>query len=127
MTNVIIIVILSLVTGWAVYKTIQKSKKGGGCCGEHEEGVKRIPVQDRNKKHYLYQKIMTIGGMTCENCAIRVENELNALPGVWAKVDIAEKKAVVLLKENTDESVLRNAVIAAGYVVTDITLRNKKD
>ena len=60
--------------------------------------------------------------MTCANCAIRVENALNGLPGTWAKVSIATKTATVRTKEepDADASAMREAVTSAGYVVLDI-------
>ena len=117
MVSVIILILVACLFGWAVYRVMQRSKKGGGCCGTHEETARRLPVRDRDKSHYPYKQVLTIGGMTCENCAIRVENTLNALPGTWAKVDISEKKATVLTKEEPDIKQLREAVSRAGYVV----------
>ena len=120
MGNAVVIVILVLIVVWAVFKTVQKYRKGGGCCGDHEEMPRRIPVHDRRESNYPYKLTLSIGGMTCENCAIRVENALNLLPDTWAKVDIAEKTAVVLTKNEPDENQLRRAVQEAGYVVMDI-------
>ena len=117
MASIIILILVACLAGWAVSRVIQRSKKGGGCCEVPEETAKRLPVHDRDKSHYPYKQILTIGGMTCENCAIRVENALNALPGTWAKVDISEKKAIVLTKEEPDIKQLREAVSQAGYVV----------
>ena len=120
MITVGIVVILVCLTGWAVKKIIQRSKNGGGCCGTHEEAVKRIPIGTRKKGSYPYRVELSIGGMTCDNCAARVENALNALPDTRAKVDIAENKAEVLLKSRPDETALREAVRKAGYVVMRI-------
>ncbi len=117
MATGIIIILLAGLVGWAAYRVVQKSKKGGGCCGTYEASLKRIPVDDRNKSHYPYKQILNIGGMTCENCAIRVENALNALPGTWAKVDISSKQATVLTKSEPDIKQIRQAVSAVGYVV----------
>lgn len=118
--NIIIILLLAILTLWAICRVIVKAKKGGGCCGEHEEAVRRTGVKDRNKKHYPYRLTLLIGGMTCENCARRVENALNALPDTWANVDIGNKKATVFLKQKPDESQLRGAVASAGYVIREI-------
>ena len=115
--TLLVVVFLVCLIGWAVFRVIRKSQKGGGCCGEHEAAPKRLPVEDRIKSHYPHKVILQIGGMTCENCAIRVENALNVLPGTWAKVDIADKKATVLLKEEPDIKQLRRAVSGAGYTV----------
>ena len=121
MITVGIIVILGCLTGWAVKKIMQKSQTGGGCCDTHEGAVKRISALDRKKGNYPYRVELLIGGMTCDNCAARVENALNALPDTWAKVDISENRAVVLLKSKPDENTLRKAVRNAGYVVMNIT------
>ena len=116
--EIAVILILAAVVVWAVVHTVQKSRKGGGCCGEHEEAEKRIPVRDRNKAHYPYTAELTIEGMTCENCARRVENALIALDGVWARVDIGSHRAQVRLKSPPEESELLMAVRDAGYAVT---------
>ncbi len=117
--NVLIVIILAAVIGWAVYHTIQKSKKGGGCCGEHEETEKRIKVKDRNVRNYPYTAELKIGGMTCDNCARRVENALNGLKDTWATVWIDGNRAVVRTKDTPDEKQIRETVRQAGYVVTE--------
>ena len=63
---------------------------------------------------------MQIGGMTCENCARRVENALNSLDNVWAEVRISDHTAVVRLKQEPDVRELSRKVTEAGYAVTRI-------
>ena len=63
---------------------------------------------------------LTIDGMTCGNCARRVENALNRLDGGWATVDLGAAQAKLLLKKQPEEAVLRQAVRDAGYAVTAI-------
>ena len=118
--EIVLTVILAAAVAWAIVHTVQKSRKGGDCCGDREETVKRVPVGDRNKAHYPYTAELTVEGMTCENCARRVENALNTLDGVWAKVDIGSHRATVRLKGPPEEIELRRAVHDAGYVVTGI-------
>lgn len=72
------------------------------------------------KDHYPYQVTLTIDGMTCSNCSRRVENALNSLDGVWAKVDLGERKADVRLKQAPDNDALRHAVQDVGYTVLSI-------
>ena len=79
--------------------------------------MKRRPVADKNKAHYPYETVFLIGGMTCLNCARRVENALNEQPGVWATVDLSSQTARVRCKTRPDEKALRTAVRQAGYVV----------
>ena len=115
--------LLAAVLAWAVYKTAVRAKKGGGCCGEREQTVQKAAVKDRNRKHYPYQYALTIGGMTCQNCARRVENALNGLPGVWARVDISSKTGLLRAKEQMSAAQIRDAVVSAGYTVLEIKPR----
>ena len=109
-------------TAWAAVYTLRRGKKGGGCCGDKEETVSKAAVRDKNKSHYPYTASVQIGGMTCENCARRVENALNALDGVWAKVSLGENTALLRCKASPDETAIRSAVSKAGYVVMNYKL-----
>ncbi len=117
--NAVLTAALLLLAAWALRRTLIRSRKGGGCCGEHESAEKKVTVSDRNKTHYPYAVLLQIGGMTCENCARKVENALNLLDGTWAVVSISGGSAKVLSKTPPDEAALREAVRGAGYVVTD--------
>ena len=102
---------------WGAYHTVRKLRRGGGCCGEHEAAESRVPVGDRHTAHYPYRAELEIGGMTCENCARRVENALNSLEGVWAKVDISTHTAKLRLKAPPDFRALTRRVAETGYAV----------
>lgn len=116
MANYIIVIILVLLCGYGAYSYVHKLRHGGGCCGEHEATPKKVKVEDRNKKHYPYAAVMRIDGMTCGNCALRVENALNSQPGVWATVDLGARQATLLLKEPPQAEALQQAVRDAGYL-----------
>ena len=64
MGNVIIIILLTALVAWAVFRTVRKFRKGGGCYGEHDM-VKHTSVEDRNRSHYPYRTELQISGMTC--------------------------------------------------------------
>ena len=64
---------------------------------------------------------MTIEGMTCDNCKKRVENTLNLLNQVNAKVNLEQKKAVITLGEEISDEILIETVENMGYQVTSIT------
>ena len=92
-----------------------------GCCGASGgKKEKRIRVEDRDESHYPVTKVLTIDGMTCENCVRRVENALNTLEGVWARADLSAGTATVRMKEEIDERALRQAVRSAGYAVITV-------
>ena len=82
-----IILALAVLLLFAVRTVYKRTRTGGGCCGEHGPAVKRTGAKDRNRSHYPYSVVMTVGGMTCANCARRTENALNALDGIFASVD----------------------------------------
>lgn len=120
MGNYIIIAVIVLICAYAVYSYCKKLRQGGGCCGSHEAAEKKVMVADRDKSHYPYRAVLTIDGMTCSNCARRVENALNRLDGVWATVDLMSRKAELRLKQKPDGDTLRQTVREAGYTVLSL-------
>lgn len=90
-----------------------------GCCGGGGPRTKRVKVSDKNPSHYSFLVTLSIEGMTCSACALRVENALNSMEGVWAKVNLPKKTAAVRTKEKPEESEIRQAVSYAGYSVTE--------
>ena len=71
----------------------------------------------RRKDERVMQKVMKINGMSCGHCQARVEKALNALDGVEAKVNLAEKTAVITLTKAVADEDLIKAVTDAGYEV----------
>lgn len=67
------------------------------------------------------KKIITIDGMSCNNCVMHVTNALKEVKGVEnIKVILEEKKAYVdVLDEVTNEELI-NAITDAGYDVMKI-------
>ena len=119
-STAVICVILAVICIFSVKK--YRKKLTSGCCGAGGEGtVKKRRVSDRNKAHYPYTKILKIDGMSCGNCANRVENALNALDGVWASVDLGSQEALVRMKQPMDPELLKNAVRKQGFTVIRIT------
>ena len=116
-------VVICIVIAGIVVLGIRHSSKVflSGCCGsDGGPAPKKIRVRDRNPDHYPYEKILDISGMTCRNCAEHVQNALNALDGVFSKVDLNRKKAVVHMKEDLPDEVLRKTVADAGYAVESV-------
>lgn len=121
MANIIIIALLAALCGYGAYSYVHKLRHGGGCCGEHEAAPKKVKVADRDRRHYPYRATIRVDGMTCANCAVRVENALNSLPGVWAEVDLGARQATVLLKAPPQPDALDQAVRDAGYLPLSVT------
>ena len=67
------------------------------------------------------KKQIFIEGMTCGHCSGRVEKALKALDGVVdAKVDLANKNAIIEMNDNIEDSLLKETIDDAGYDVVDI-------
>jgi Cu+-exporting ATPase len=61
---------------------------------------------------------LTIEGMTCASCAVRVERQLNKLDGVTASVNLATETATVTFPAAIPLADLVTAVNQAGYTAT---------
>lgn len=115
--TVIIIIVLIAVIAYSVRSYI--SKLFVGCCGGGDS-ERKVKVTDRNKANYSYSVKIGIDGMTCGHCKARVENALNEIEGVWAKVDLGKKCAEVLMKKEISDEELGRIVSKSGYTVTGI-------
>lgn len=79
---------------------------------------KKISCSERGEKKL--KKTIYIEGMSCAHCSGRVEQVLNELNGVTAKVDLDAKQASVEILEDVSDDVLEKTVEDAGYQVISI-------
>jgi Cu+-exporting ATPase len=70
---------------------------------------------------------LSIGGMTCASCAMRIEKKLNKLDGVTATVNYATEKAAVTFPIGVDPQRLVETVEAAGYTAALPRLEQDED
>lgn len=70
------------------------------------------------------KKVITVEGMHCAHCSAHVEQVLNALDGVKAKVDLKKKAATVELSADVSDEILMGAVKDAGY--EPVSVQEKK-
>ena len=97
-------------------------KLARGCCGSGGDGTEqKVKVRDRDKSHYPYIAKLVIDGMVCGSCARRIENALNKIDGVWARVDVSAKQDTVRMKHPLSDQLLRDTVnYIGGYTVMRI-------
>lgn len=62
--------------------------------------------------------VLSIEGMTCASCAMRIEKKLNRMPGVTATVNYATEKAQVAHARTVSLQELLSTVEATGYTAT---------
>ena len=67
------------------------------------------------------KKVISIQGMSCEHCKTHVEQALNAIDGVKAKVDLKKNEAVVDLSKDVSDQILKDAVANAGYKAVSVS------
>ena len=112
----VIAAVLLIVLAAAVVRA-KKHFKGGGCCSSGSNTIRDKKVLT---EPVIGEKVLTVEGMTCENCAVRVENALNRLDDVMCRVHLKKKTAVVSFSREISDEVLKNAVERMGYQVTQI-------
>lgn len=113
-TAIICLILIAI----CVFAVISYSKKlKNGCCGTGGDVESKIKPQDKDRTHYPNHYIIEIEGMSCKNCATRIENAFNKQEGMLAEVNLKKKLADVYTKEPADEHELRRIVVRAGYEV----------
>lgn len=115
MENYIIIGILLAVIVIALLRAKKHFK--GGCCSSGGNTIRDSKTLTGPK---LGEKTMIVEGMHCENCEARVQNALNRLEGVAARVSWKKKTAVVAYSAEVADSLLKTTVESMGYKVTEI-------
>lgn len=116
--TIIICVVLALIAALAIRSYLKKLRNG--CCGAGEDGVKKVWPSDRNIEHYSYGWKIKIDGMSCKNCALRIENTFHEKEGFYAKVSLKNREAVVYVKSPVPKQELVEIVERAGYRVAGL-------
>lgn len=111
-TAVIIIVLIIIII--ISVKSYMK-KLSSGCCGAGGDTVKKIKPRNKDISVYPYEKIVHVGGMTCKNCASRVENAFNSKDGYYAKVDLGKRTADIHMMRPEEDGTLKEIIRRAGY------------
>ena len=117
----VIIVVGLLLIAYAIYGTVKKAKgqSKASCCGSKETVVAK-PVDDTDESHYPYRYNVAVDGMMCSNCAAHVQNALNKMDGVWARVNLGRHRAEVLAKAEMTEADFAAALKDTDYRVTGL-------
>lgn len=122
MSDVIIILILIVILGFAVKSSIKHFKGEGACCGGGSGQVKtKRPKKKKLDGPVIGTRTIKISGMHCQNCVNSVTRALNSLDGVSAKVSLRDNSAEVFFDRSVEEDRLRRAVEDAGFEVLSIT------
>lgn len=115
--TVAIIAVLALICIFAARSYFKKLAHG--CCGAGGDSEQRLRAADLSG--YAFRYSVRIGGMTCKNCALRIENAFNRQEGIAARTDLGAGLAEVASNAPVSELTLRKTVVELGYSVVEIT------
>ena len=117
MATGIIISVLIVVCFIAVRTYVKKLAHG--CCGAGGDKERKI-AETADLSDCKYRYTVKIGGMTCKNCAARIENTFNRQNDVFAQADYKSGIAEIYANEALPEIVIRQRIVGLGYSVEEI-------
>ncbi len=118
MLNVIIVLLILAAIVFAVRSSILHFKGQGACCGGGSGET--IALEKTLEGKVVCEKTAAVEGMVCKNCAAHVQNALNALEGVSAKVNLKKAEVQICAVRDVSDEEIRKAVSDAGYGVGKI-------
>jgi len=117
MADIIVILIVIVLLGFALRGAAKHFKGDSPCCGG---GTGIIKTDDKELKNpVIGKKTVHIEGMSCDHCVQSVKKALNEIEGASARVDL--RKAVVSYDREIANDALKKAVEKAGFQVASIT------
>lgn len=112
MEDFIIILIIAVIVILGFRSALKHFQGKGGCCGASDYKPKR-----KRLKKVLYKKTFTVEGMSCKRCKNKVQEVLNDIPNISAKVSLKNKKVTVSYGEKVDDRIIKEKITRAGYTV----------
>ena len=116
MSTVIICIVLALIIIFAIVNSANLFRAAGGLCG----GGSDIKVKKKKLANVKETLVISIDGMTCKNCSMRIQNKLNEMDNVSADVSLHKKQAVVEIEDGVSQEDIKSAIERLGYTVTNI-------
>ena len=118
--TIIIYIAAALLVIFGIYHTVQKfrGRAKSSCCGTPEI-VSAKKVEDTDESHYPYVYLLSVEGMKCSNCASNVENALDSMNGVWARVSLGRREARVLAKSRYEKEDFEAALAKTSYKIAN--------
>ena len=118
MVDIIIVLIVIVLLGFALKGSIKHFKGESPCCGGG--GGSLPPEKKKLENPVIGKKTVKISGMHCEHCVNAVTEAINKIDGASAEVSLHGKKAVVSYDRELDEALLKKKIEDAGYTVEAI-------
>ena len=115
MTDLIVIVIVAAAVAIALRATSKHFRGEGGCCGGSTYKARKKKLSTIMRK-----RTVVVEGMSCQHCVNRVMEAVNAVEGASAIVNLKKGQVTVSMDRPIEDSVIRQAIEAAGYQVMEI-------
>ena len=116
MATAIILILLILICIFSVKSYIKKLAHG--CCGTGDD--EKSSEIKAALSEYKYKYTVKVGGMSCKNCAAKIENVFNRKDGLYAKADFENGTAEIYSNAEVSEFTVRQTVVGLGYSVEGI-------
>ncbi|MCM1579503.1 MAG: ATPase P [Ruminococcus sp.] len=119
MATAVIIVLLVIVCVFSVKSYMKKLSHG--CCGAGGDNEGAAADRDNwDISGYNFRYAVKIGGMSCKNCAAKIENTFNRKEGVYSRADFKKGTAEIFSLSPLSEFAVRQTVVGLGYSVEEI-------
>ena len=120
MVDIIIVLIVIVLLGFALKGTLKHFKGESPCCGGGSGLVKTDIEEKVLDNPAIGKKTVKISGMHCDHCVKSVTEAINKIEGASANVNLKNEEAVVSYDREIDDNDLKKAVEEAGFKVVDI-------
>ena len=109
--NIISIAVIVLGVFFAVRGSVKHFRHEGGCCGG---GSSTVVIEKKLEGKVLFTKKAKIEGMKCINCQNNVQNHLNEIEGLSARVSYKKGSAILKMTRDVDNQEIIDKVNSAG-------------
>ena len=104
-------VAVAAIVGGVVY-SVKHFKGKSGCCGGGDYKPKK-----KRLSGVKYKKSFSVGGMHCKHCKYRVEEAVNDIKGISAKVNLKKSILTVSYTEDVSDEIIKARLEKLGYSI----------
>ena len=120
MADIIVVLLVIVLLGFALKGTIKHFKGEGPCCGGGGGSLATAVKEKTLSGPVIGTKTIRISGMHCDHCVQSVTKAIDKIEGASAKVSLKTETAVVSYDRVLDDVQLKRAVEKAGFSVVSI-------
>ena len=119
--TIVVGLVLAVALFFALKGVIKHWRGESSCCGGSGEVV--APPKKKLLGEVIGKKVVSIKGMTCINCKIRVEAMLDSIEGASADVNLRKDEAILSMTREVSDDEIRDAMKGGEYEIVGIAAR----